>query len=255
MRVLLCLMLGLTLCVATSALGATYGEQYEMTVSPDQLAGVASGTVANQLVVSAQGSGSTFAGGIMTYLDADDIFGANYGYSGNNAALLNGGNYTVDFRIKVLADQAPLAGKSFSFSNQNGRGRGLQLNLGTAKFVSNSVIGEGNVDLSNWIDLRFIMRSDDTESLYVLGNAVPIVSIACTGATGQSGILTTPGFALGAHGGGSTTMANFQLDWVRIAAGTDPTATYDLIPEPSSVLALATGLFGLAGFAIRRRRA
>lgn len=45
---------------------------------------------------------------------------------------------------------------------------------------------------------------------------------------------------------------SWEFDWVAYKAGADP--TWNPVPEPSSLFALGSGLAGLAGFAIRRRK-
>src|SRR5438067_175221 len=82
-----------------------YSEQYEMTFSPDTVAGTVNGFTLN--VASGTGdngpSGSTFSGGIMTFLDNSNSSGdQGYFLPSTSTLLIGSANYLCDFRIRML---------------------------------------------------------------------------------------------------------------------------------------------------------
>src|SRR5258705_5733117 len=127
---------------AGGARATLYSEQYEMTSSPDTVAGTVNGFTLNG---GAAGSGSTFSGGIMTFLD--NTTSGNYGYylAPSSTLLIGSTAYLADFRITVLQDNAPATGKLMSFKS-NSQGRGLDMDTGAVTFVNGSgAIGSGSV--------------------------------------------------------------------------------------------------------------
>ncbi len=100
---------------ASNAKAVFYTEQYEMTASPDTVPGTVNGHTL--LVATGSGtngpSGSTFAGGIMTFLD-NNLSSGNQGFyigSGNTGGAWMGAssNFNVDFYMRVLQSNEPSA--------------------------------------------------------------------------------------------------------------------------------------------------
>jgi len=268
MKLVLCFVLGLTLCVAASAMALTYTEQYEFNAAPDTVAGTAAGNVLYIADPTGNGtngpSGFAIAGGIGTFLD-DASSSGNQGYAvGNNtqAAWLQGSsNYTADFRVKVLVstDDWHPNGYGKSMSYWSGNGRGLHFDVDQAYHVNGSGVSGsvGGWNMAEWnLGREIVNGATNTADFYVWnGSAYQLVASTTMGGSGWWGG-STVGFALGSTGGSSTQMCNYELDYFRVySGGTGVDAVYELIPEPGSMLGLAAGLFGLAGFAIRRRRA
>lgn len=77
----------------------------------------------------------------------------------------------------------------------------------------------------------------------------------CDGLIDENGVRQN-GLLLGSFGTSSST-SNVSIDWLAYSRNDMYWTPWDLnpIPEPGSMLALASGLIGMAGFALRRRRA
>jgi hypothetical protein len=261
MKIFVCfLVLAFVLCVAGSVMAAEYNgfydEQYEMTAD-------GSGINGTSLLAGPDGSGFTFSGGVGTFLDNSTT--VSQGLYTPGSLLIGSSSYIVDMRLKVLAANEPYpAGTSMSFKS-NGVGRGVNLDIGGVSFVSSGVKGtESGYDFSNWTTARVVMTSGSMD--FYAWNGTGWTSLAHNTDMGGTGVAAslgsmTQGFFLGSCSAGTTTLSNFQLDWVRVAGGVsnyqgvflDKTAVPT--PEPGSLLALASGMIGMAGFAIRRRRA
>jgi hypothetical protein len=268
MKVFACLLvLALCLCVATSVSAQIfpnyYDEQYEMNAACDTLAGTVNGNV-----MTADGggagtygaSGFMFANGIGTFLD--DASSSGYqGFRLNNAAgLLGTDGYTVDLKIRWLAGcEGNGSQKSMGFAGNNGCGRGLRVDGNMLGYVSNSLLVAGDIDNTVWQRLRIVVQNDGSQGVYrwVNGSYYLVIEVINPGPVGVSPAITAgPGFFLGSWGGTSTTLSSFQLDYVRVKRGTGLYEIYETVPtpEPGSLLALAGGLFAMAGLAVRGRR-
>ncbi|MDO8586791.1 MAG: PEP-CTERM sorting domain-containing protein [Armatimonadota bacterium] len=254
------MVLALTLCLTTSAM-ALYVENYEMDNDMTTAAGTANGNVMS--LNGAVASGWSYAGGIGQFNDDNALNGGvNVGLSLTGAAglaVVGAGGYTVDMRLQWVAGCAGGASaKTFGFSGNNGNGRGLRINESDVAYISSGVVTSGGLDLTGgqWQSIRIIVQADGSQDIYRSDNSwiMGIVAPGATGLPGASG--GAPIIALGNYAGGSTTLTTINVDYVRIAQGTDLYADHNpVIPEPGSMLALASGLIGMAGFAIRRRRA
>jgi hypothetical protein len=248
-----------------------YDEQYEMTASPDTLAGTVNGHILS--VAGGTGtygpSGSTFSGGIMTFLD-DGASSGNQGYflPPSDTLLIGSANYLCDFRIRVLQQNLPYPGGSKIMSFKSGNGRGLHMDKDGVQFVN----GSGGVGTatgfdfnSSFVECRVIINGTlNTADLYVnttgfvntpasVGNYVNLASTSM-GGSGFAGELGGIGFALGSLSGSGTTQANFDLDWFRVESGTsDVNSIWETapVPEPS---ALALLVLGGVAMVMRRRR-
>jgi len=268
MKYLLCLMVLALICVSTSAFAVAYTEQWEMNADLSTVAGTVYGNTLTQ-GTGTDGNGShtgfTFAGGIGTFLDNDTGPGGDLGYFATGSW---GGKFTLDMSVRDLAMDVPAwPGKSKDFSFKGGgQGRGLQVDDG-AQFVNGSgVVGTGG-DLAgawgDWVQMRVTVDSStNTATLYDWRGAWTQVAQTSMGGSGWASELSgSDGFGLGSLAGSSTNLSNFQIDYARVYLGSaDVSAVYDLYappvtPEPGSLLALGSGLVGLAGFVIRRRRA
>src|SRR5689334_317588 len=97
---------------AGGARATFYDEQYEMIFSPDIAAGTVNGFVLDlPFGYGTFGpSGSTFSGGVMTFLD-DSLSSGNQGYFCTNTALLSSLDFLCDFRIRVLQDTVGSGGR------------------------------------------------------------------------------------------------------------------------------------------------
>ena len=264
MKLVLCLILGLTMLAATSAMAVYYTEQYEMDGPMDVAANTAwgnAGTLASGYNGGTYGNdGMEFSGGIMTFLD-DAQSSGNQGIW-SDQIMIGSSEFICDFSIKVLQDQSPAWGsKAKSMSFWSTQGRGLQIDRGRATFVNgtNNVGTAGSWAFSEWTTARVtISGSANTANLYVWEDGWTNIASTSMGGSGNS--YGPPiNWALGSHSGSGTTLCNFEMDYFRVYSGSSNVADeFDLkppVPEPSSVLALASGLIGMAGFAIRRRRA
>src|SRR5262245_2759478 len=106
-----------------------------MTASPDTVAGTVNGFTLS--VGGGTGtlgpSGSSFSGGIMTFLD-DSNSSANQGFYLTGATFLGSLDFIADFRIRVLQNQQGASGggaaaaKVMSF--KSGNQRGLHMDTG-----------------------------------------------------------------------------------------------------------------------------
>jgi len=266
MRLVLCLILGITLLAATSAM-ALYTEAWEMDVDMTSAgAGAIAGTA-----MHADGGGSgtygqdgfNYEDGIATFLD-DASSSSNQGVEIHGAqaeALLGTAGYTVDMRIRWLqGTDGNGQEKSMGFAGIGGVGRGLEIDSGWIYSVSSGDVAAGGIDMTPWNDLRIVVQSSGLWSVYRMGTWDLVLASPTAGNTPTADPLSYElGFFLGSMGGSSTTLCNYELDWVRVAQGTVVDADHNpappITPEPGSMLALACGLVGMAGFAIRRRRA
>lgn len=263
MKYILCLLV-LALVLSASSAYALYTEKWEMDVD---MTSAGAGSIAGT-AMHADGGGSgtygpdgfDYSGGIATFLD-NASSSSNQGTALHGAAfeaLAGTGGYTVDMRIKWLSGCGGNGSqKSMGFAGAGGVGRGLRVDSGWIHSVSSGVVASGGIDMTPWNELRIIVQSSGLWSVYRKGTWDLVLASPSAGSTPTAGILSNEmGLFLGSFGGSSTTDCSFQLDWVRLAAGTELTADHDpVVPEPGSMLALASGLVGMAGFAIRRRRA
>lgn len=241
---------------------ALYVEQYEMNSTPELPAGTLNGNVMSATGAggSANGTGTNgpsgfvYSGGIGTFLDDANSSG-NQGMRLNGAGVLLGATgYTADIRIRWLQGTAGNGGqKSMGFAGNTGAGRGLRVDSNNLYYVSSGIAATGSgIDMTTGFkELRIVVQTDGSQSVYLLGSNTAILTVTAPGATGVNvAIDTGPGFFLGSMGGSSTTLSNYELDWVRLAQGTDVLA--DHVPEPATLALLALGGIPMM---IRRRRA
>jgi len=255
---------------AGGARATFYSEQYEMTASPDTVAGTVNGFTLN--VAAGNGdngpSGSTFSGGIMTFLDNGNSSGDQGFFLPSSSTLLIGSTaYLADFRIRVLQDNLPAStGKIMSFKS-NGNGRGLHMDTSGVQFVNGSG-GVGSASgydfTTSFVECRVIVDGSgaNTVSLYVSTTGsvntptsnYQLLAQTTMGGSGYAPELGAIGFALGSTAGSSTTLANFQLDWFRVESGTTTlNSVWETapVPEPGTLALLALGGVLLV---VRRRR-
>jgi hypothetical protein len=264
MKYLVCLLvLALTLS-AGCAYAALYAEAWEMDVD---MTGAGAGVIlATAMHADGGGTGTygtdgfNYSGGVAEFLD-DTNSSSNQGTAIHGAqfqALVGTGTYTVDMRIRWLSGTGGNGSqKSMGFQGASSAGRGLRLDNGWIHSVSSGVVASGGVVTAEWLDMRIIVGTDGIWNAYVGETGNLILNSTSAGSTPCYGILNNDpgnGFFLGSMGGSSTTDCRYLLDYVRVVANADPTAHFD-VPEPGSMLALASGLVGMAGFALRRRRA
>ena len=141
----------------------------------------------------------------------------------------------------------------------NGRfrvGNGLQfLEIGGGDYIARSRVDHTYDDSSDWVTLPILLG--DVVDMKVVGTATDV-----TGYWRQHGDATWIQYATAAVGSGSAgVLADHPMEYLRLNCGNrgdqqwvDSINVTAVIPEPGSMAALAMGLSGLVGFAIRRRR-
>lgn len=267
MRLVLCLILGITLLAATSAM-ALYTEAWEMDVD---MTSAGAGTINDTAMIMPAGAGTgtngpdgfNYEDGIATFLDDSNSSG-NQGVAlidtGN--VLLGTGGYTVDMSIRWLAgNDGTGSQRAMGFAGAAGQGRGVEFDQDNLYSKSSGWVasGPGGQNYAEWSTWRVVVQSNGLFTIYRYMTTDVLLASPSAGDTPTRGYIGDNfGFFLGSLSGSGTSLSSYELDWVRVAQGTDILADHNqpqITPEPGSMLALASGLIGMAGFAIRRRRA
>ena len=128
----------------------------------------------------------------------------------------------------------------------------------TASSVYGGVYAIDNTQWHTWtiVGSGFTSASGSGSiDVYVDGGSAPVMSIASGLASTDTAIGYIDALSIGSAMGGSSRdgTGSWLFDWVAVKAGADP-GWQPNVPEPGSLLALASGLIGLVGFGIRRRK-
>lgn len=185
--------------MAAAALAANYTIEYEMDASPDTPAGFYKNPSdpfnIGALSVGSYGSGSTFANGILHYLN-----GANgpVGYYWHQAQNM-GTTLTVDMRVKVNAHTGGTKPQSMCWCHGGNGGEGMQLNPDSIAFnaFGNNPLNcvqqpAAAVDLTSFRRIRVTLNFTDptqydyaTLAVYDLDSGATLYS-PCTGNGGPA---------------------------------------------------------------------